>query len=66
MVLLTTGVRDKRDNRDSQGVFVVTNFTEDFAFDANTATLADTSDVLATLIKMLIEQGILNGTVSSA
>ena len=66
MVLLTTGVRDKRDNRDSQGVFVVTNFTEDFLFDANTATLADTSDVLATLIKMLIEQGTLNGTVSSA
>ncbi len=66
MVLLDTGVRDKRDNRGSQGSFVVTNFTEDFAFDANTATLADTSDVLATLIQILIQQGILNGTVSSA
>ena len=66
MVLLTTGVRDKRDNRGDQGAFVVTNFTEDFAFDANTATLADTSDVLATLIQVLIQQGIINGTVSSA
>ncbi len=66
MALLATGVRDKRDNRGSQGEFAVTNFTEDFAFDANTATLADTSDVLATLIKVLIEQGILNGTVNSA
>ena len=65
MVVVTTGTRDKRDNRDSQGAFTVTNFTEDFAFDANTGTLADTSDVLATLIKMLIEQGIINGTVAT-
>ena len=66
MVVITTGIRDKRDNRDAQGVFVVTNFTEDFLFDANTATLADTSDVLATLIQMLIEQGVINGTVATA
>ena len=44
--------------------YIVTNFTEDFAFDANTATLADTSDVLATLIRTLIRKGIINGVVS--
>jgi hypothetical protein len=48
--------RNKRD---------ITNFTEDLAFDANTSTLADTSDVLATVINELIAQGILSGTVSA-
>jgi hypothetical protein len=44
--------------------FTVTNFTQDYAFDANTATLADTSDVVATLIRDLIRAGIVNGTVA--
>jgi hypothetical protein len=53
-------------NRDriSTSQFAVTNFTQDYAFDANTATLADTSDVLATLIRDLIVKGIVNGTVA--
>ena len=45
--------------------FVVTNFIEDYTFDANTITLADTSDVLATLIRDLQAQGILKGSVSA-
>jgi len=50
----------------TQTKFEVTNFTEDYTFDANTATLGVTSDVLATLIRDLIEKGIINpsGTVA--
>jgi hypothetical protein len=58
--ILQGGVRDTI----STIQYAVTNFTEDYAFDANTATLADTSDVLATLIRDLIRKGIINGTVA--
>ena len=44
----------------SQTKFEVTNFTEDYTLDANTATLGVTSDVLATLIRDLAEKGIIN------
>ncbi len=54
----------KRDLTDQTTSFTVTNFTQDYAFDANTATLADTSDVVATLIRDLINKGVLNGTVA--
>jgi len=54
----------KRDLTGQTTNFVVTNFTEDYAFDANTATLSDTSDVLGTLIRDLIRKGIINGTVA--
>jgi len=43
-----------------QTKFAVTNFTEDYTFDANTATLGVTSDVLATLIRDLAAKGIIN------
>ena len=66
MVVVATGTRDKRDNRADQGTFTVINWVEDFDFDCNTATLGVTNDTLGTLIKMLIEQGVLNGTVASA
>lgn len=66
MVVLATGVRDLRDNRDAQGAFTVINWVEDLDFDCNTATLGVTSDTLGTLIKILIERGVLSGTVASA
>jgi hypothetical protein len=44
--------------------FEVTNFTEDYSFDADTAALTVTSDVLGTLIRELIQRGIINGTVA--
>lgn len=66
MVTVATGVRDKRDNRSSQGAFTVINWVEDLDFDCNTATLGVTNDTLGTLIKLLIEQGIISGTVASA
>jgi len=51
----------------AQTKFEITNFTENYTFDANTATLGDTSDVLATLIRDLSELGIINvgGTVAA-
>ncbi len=66
MVVVATGTRDKRDNRANQGVFAVTNWTEDLAMDCNSSTNDELSDTLGTLIKILIEQGTLNGTVASA
>jgi len=66
VVVLATGVRDKRDNRDQGPVFALTNWTEDVDIDCNSATNDELSDLLGTLIKTLIEQGTLNGTVASA
>lgn len=55
---------NERDIRTTK--FEITNFTEDYTFDANTATLGVTSDVLATLIRDLIKLGVINtsGTVA--
>ena len=54
----------KRDNYAQGSAFIITNFTERLSFDCNTATLGETSDTLATLIKELIRRGIVNGTVA--
>ena len=50
-----------------QTKFEITNFIADYTFDANTATLGVTNDVLATLIRDLIAKGIINpaGTVAA-
>jgi len=56
-------VRNQRDN--SQKTFTITNWTDDSALDCNAAAVAETNDVLGTLIKELIEQGVIQGTVSS-
>ncbi len=66
MVVVATGNRDLRDNRNTGPVFAFTNFTEDLAIDCNSATNDELADALATLVKILIEQGIVNGTVASA
>jgi len=49
-----------------QTKFEITNFAEDYTFDADTVTLGVTNDVLATLIRDLIAKGIINpaGTVA--
>jgi len=54
----------KRDLTDQDTSFELTNHTEDYTFDCNTATLGITSDVLGTLIRDLIRKGIINGTVA--
>ena len=65
MVVVTTGVRDLRDQRASGPVFVLTNWTSDVDIDCNSATNDELSDLVGTLIKTLIEAGILNGTINS-
>ena len=53
--------------KDASGVeqkFAVTNINEDFDFDCNAADTLVTSDVLGTLIRVLIRKGIINGTVA--
>lgn len=61
LVLGNDGVR--RDKGTTTGVFAITNATSDYIFDADTATITETNDVLATLIADLIRQGIVRGTV---
>ena len=58
-----TGVT--RDNRNTQTPFTITNWTEDVAMDCNNAADAELADVLGTLIKHLMEQGIINGTINT-
>ena len=50
----------------AQTKFEITNFSADYTFDADTVTLGVTNDVLATLIRDLIQLGIINksGTVA--
>ena len=45
--------------------YTVTNHTADKALDCNAAAVAETNDVLGSLINDLIEVGILQGTVSA-
>lgn len=45
--------------------WVITNQTDDLAMDCNAAADAEIADVLGTLIKELLAQGILSGTVAS-
>ena len=66
MVVVATGDRGYRDSRASGPVFALTNWTSDVDIDCNSATNDELSDLVGTLIKALIEQGILNGTVASA
>jgi hypothetical protein len=56
-------VRNQRDN--PQKTFTVTNWTDDAALDCDAAAVAETNDVLGTLIQELIEQGVIQGSVSS-
>lgn len=64
--ILQGGQRDtvRSDSGGAIATFAVTNITERRTFDANTVTLAETNDCLATVIRELIRKGILNGTVA--
>lgn len=54
----------RRDLTSQDLAFIITNYTQDVAMDCNAAADAEICDVLATLIKILIQKGIVNGTVS--
>ena len=45
------------------GTFAITAWTSDVALNCDTGAVAETNDVLGTLIKLLIEKGIITGTV---
>jgi len=65
--ILQGGVRDQVDSDSSGAInnFAVTNITEAFSMncDAEAGALA-VADTLATLIRVLIRKGIINGTVA--
>jgi len=58
--------RNLRDNNNIHApAFSVTNHTQDLAMDCNAAADAEIADVLGEVIRQLIDQGILNGSVST-
>lgn len=61
LVASSGGARDKG----STSEFAVTSYSEDLSLAGNEATAANVAAVLATLIKVLIENGTINGTVNS-
>ena len=58
------------DNEKGKGIvnssFTITNYSSDYALDCDAAAVAETNDVLASVIRELINQGILKGTVATA
>ena len=49
----------------SKSEFAITSYTEDLAMAGNDNTASSVAATLATLIKVLIENGVINGTVNS-
>ncbi len=46
--------------------FTITNWNSDVALDCDSTTDGELADVMGTIIKSLIDQGILKGTVAGA
>lgn len=61
LIASSGGVRDKG----SKSEFAVTSYTEDLTLASNEATAGNIAAVLGTLIKVLIENGTVNGTVNT-
>lgn len=59
-------VRNQRDNTGTGPVFALTNHTEDVDINCNSATNDELSDLIGTVIKELIRQGIFIGSVAAA
>ena len=66
MVVVATGNGDKRNPISTQVAFTFTNYTELLSIDCNNASNDQLSDALATLILVLMQQGVIKGTVSTA
>lgn len=62
----TIGARNKWgvDGEQARQTYTVTGRVADRAYNAGTAVVAETNQVLATLIEDLIAQGVINGTVA--
>jgi len=54
----------KRDLSQQQTSFAVTNITSDYTLNCNENADLSTADVLGTLIKELIQAGIIHGTIA--
>ena len=63
---VATGKRDRRDTTLAGPVFDFTNFTEQLAINCDSASNDQLADALATLVKTLMQQGLLQGTVKTA
>lgn len=61
----TSDPRDTRGGSNGGTEFTVTNWTSDYAMDCNADADAAICDVLGSLIKELIEKGIITGSVSA-
>lgn len=64
MTIITNTI--DRDKGTTLNNYSITKWTEDHALDCDAAAVAETNDVLATLISDLINQGIIKGTVNTA
>lgn len=63
--MATTSYDGTRDSPDAGSAFTVTDWAEDYALDCNTDVVANTNNVLGTLIKDLIQKGIIKGSVAT-
>ena len=62
---VTTTFNGRKDGNMAEQEFVVTDWSQDLTLDCNTDD-ADLGDVLGTLIKVLIDKGIIRGSVTTA
>ena len=64
---MTTYTNDfERGKAVQKTAFTITDWTEDYALDCNTDVVANANNVLGTLIRELIRQGIIKGSVTTA
>lgn len=61
LVCSTGGFRDRVEGSE----FAITSYVEDLTLASNEATAANIAATLGTLIKVLIEKGVINGTVNT-
>jgi len=66
MTEVAASTRNLRDNRATQSAFTVSDWTENVTVTCNGLTNDQLSDILGTLIKQLIERGLILGTVNDA
>ena len=63
--MVTTYSYDGHTRDQAGAAFTITDWAEDFTLDCNTDVVAVTNNVLGTLIKELIQKGILTGSVAT-
>ena len=64
--MVTTFTNDTQRDKGTTPNFSITDWAEDYSLDCNTDAVTVTNNVLGTLIRDLMAQGILKGTVVTA